>query len=443
MNNIKKIIIFLTLIIFIIIVLLTIILFTQKKDKNSLETTSNVNYNNIEISLVKDESEYHDIKRIFNTYSNYINYLDYNYFSVQMNDNEKLKFKQEYLNKGKAVLEDILYTSCTQKTDWNAKLLKYAGKKISINEMYKCYYNNINIYYLNIMYEEQEDYIIILIDNNNETFSILPSDFVDVDINKNNFNEIINNLEIDVINKNDNNIFKKIDLSEEQICLQYYYDYLDMLRNDIDKLYYKLDENYRNSKFGSIENFKEYINNNKEVLLKAVLSKYQIDKKDDYKAYIFLDEVGRYYIFYSTAAMKYSLYLDTYTVDLPQFVEKYNNANGQEKMVLNIEKIFSAINNKDYKYVYSKLADSFKNNNFNNEDTLKDYLQKNLYENNEIEYDTFEREGSLYTCKIRVIKRYLEGEEVPDGKNAPSKYLNIVMKLNEGTDFEMSFSEAE
>ena len=71
--------------------------------------------------------------------------------------------------------------------------------------------------------------------------------------------------------------------------------------------------------------------------------------------------------------------LDTYTVDLLKFTEKYTKASEEEKVVLNINKIFTAIDAKDYKYVYSKLAESFKNNYFNNESDLQKYLNDNLF----------------------------------------------------------------
>ena len=61
---------------------------------------------------------------------------------------------------------------------------------------------------------------------------------------------------------------------------------------------------------------------------------------------------------------KYSVVLDTYTIDLPEFIEKYNSANEKTKVGLNIQKVFDAINNEDYEYVYNKLDNTFKQTNF-------------------------------------------------------------------------------
>jgi hypothetical protein len=55
--------------------------------------------------------------------------------------------------------------------------------------------------------------------------------------------------------------------------------------------------------------------------------------------------------------MDYKLILDEYTIDLPEFTEKYKKAAPQEKVGMNIEKIISAINNKDYgKYRFNQVG---------------------------------------------------------------------------------------
>lgn len=51
--------------------------------------------------------------------------------------------------------------------------------------------------------------------------------------------------------------------------------------------------------------------------------------------------------------MNFTVILDTYTIDLPEFTEKYTKASDEEKVLLNIQKGFTAINDKDYRYVYN------------------------------------------------------------------------------------------
>ena len=299
MKNLKKLIIVVSLIIIVIITTLGILLFTHKDEKEISEYISTVD-NKQNISLVKDESEYQDIKRIFNKYQSYINYLDYNYFQFELNEEQKTKYKEQYLEKGKEALEQILVNQVINNKKWINELSKYTNKTMDIAEMNKFKYDQLTGYLLTINYNEKESTnIIIFIDESNNSFSILP-DKILIDISKDDLIKTLEKIKIEAINKNNYNEFQKIKLDDEGICLQYYYNYLDMLKNNTNKLYNTLDEKYREKKFqNSIENFNNYINDNKDVLNKAVLSKYEVNNKGNYTEYICMDESGRYYIFNS------------------------------------------------------------------------------------------------------------------------------------------------
>lgn len=452
MKQIKK---YIIISICIIVILIIAIIITKVLGEFLNSSNSEKAYNNIEktqkmdISAVKDISEYATIERIVNTYNSAINQLDANLDAMmvkQQDKEEREKIKNQYHETGKKTLENILEKKYVSKNNWENELLIYSNNKFYIKEMKKTNFNNVNVYMIAINYGEESDTKIMVFDDiYNNTFSILPSEYLsNENINENNLVKVIEELDIEEISKNDYNSVTKFDLTNEQICIKYYYDYLNLLRNDVDKLYSILDNEYREKRFESIETFKDYINNNKEKLEKAILSNYQVKNRDGYTEYMCVDEDGKYYIFNATAAMQYTLILDTYTVDLPEFTEKYNKASEQEKVALNINKVITALNAKDYKYIYSKLADSFKNNYFENEEALKEYLVNNLFENNDVEFEKFAKEGTLYTYRIKVTKIISEEEEERYyGKNAPMKYINVVMQLNEGTDFVMSFSIEE
>lgn len=229
--------------------------------------------------------------------------------------------------------------------------------------------------------------------------------------------------------------------TQERIVNEYLEHYKEDALNYISDAYESVDKQFKDLKFNNLEEYEQYIDNHRSELENIKLNKYKINEYDNYTEYICIDQYNNYYVFYVTSPGNYTVFLDTYTADLPEFLEKYNNASAQEKVVLNINKIITALNAQDYKYIYSKLADSFKNNYFENEETLKKYLVNNLYENNEVEFEDFNQEGTIYTYKIKVTK--IISEEEKDryyGKNAPSQYMNVVMQLNEGTDFVMSFS---
>lgn len=454
MKQIKKYIIISICIIAILIIaiIITNILGEFLNNSNSEKVDNNIEkIEEIDISVVKDISEYATIERIVNTYNSAINQLDANLDAMmvkQQDNNEREKIKNQYHETGKKTLENILEKKYVSKNNWENELLIYSNNKFYIKEMKKANVNNINVYLIVITYgEENNTEIIVFDDIYNNTFSILPSEYLsNKNIDENNLVKVIEELDIEKISKNDYNGVTKFDLTNEQISIKYYYDYLNLLRNDVDKLYSILDNEYREKRFESLETFKDYINNNKEKLEKAILSNYQVKNRDGYTEYMCVDEDGKYYIFNATAAMQYTLILDTYTVDLPEFTEKYNKASEQEKVALNINKVITALNAQDYKYIYSKLADSFKSNYFANEEALKEYLVNNLFENNDVEFEEFSKEGTLYTYEIKVTKILSEEEKKNEkyyGKNAPMEYMNVVMQLNEGTDFVMSFSIEE
>jgi hypothetical protein len=124
--------------------------------------------------------------------------------------------------------------------------------------------------------------------------------------------------------------------------------------------------------------------------------------------------------------------LDTYTIDMPEFIEQYIVATGQKKIGMNIEKIISAINDGDYKYVYNKLDNTFKNNKFSSVENFEKYIKNNFFEKNSVEYLDFSQEGDIFIYKTKLFEK---GVKLPK-----EKHFNIVMQLGEGTDYTMSFS---
>ena len=130
--------------------------------------------------------------------------------------------------------------------------------------------------------------------------------------------------------------------------------------------------------------------------------------------------------------MKFTLILDTYTIDLKQFTDKYNSGDEQVKVGMNTEKIIEALNLKDYEYVYGKLDETFKNNNFNNINNFENYINDNLYEHNDIEYEEFSAQSGVYIYNAKI--------KDSNDENSEEKKITIIMKLLSGTDYVFSFS---
>lgn len=228
------------------------------------------------------------------------------------------------------------------------------------------------------------------------------------------------------------NEFEYVNVSTESLLLSYFNKYKENIVNNVEKAYETLDSEYRQKRFGSIDKYKEYISSNYDNIILATLDTFKVDTSNkEYTQYICTDLNKNYYIFRETAIMQYSLILDTYTIDLPEFLQKYNSTNDQGKVALNIQKFMQAIDSKDYNYAYNCLADGFKQNYFNTVDEFKKYAEENFYSRNLVTYTEFKEEGGLYKYTVNINNANYQ-EEI--------KTKTFIVKLNEGTEFEMSFN---
>ena len=295
--------------------------------------------------------------------------------------------------------------------------------------MYECQLtNNIIITLVEARLNGKELNVLVKFDNKNNTYSMFLDDYV----SKYNYNKNMDKKDFNIskneIIKNSYNNNIKVDDSEVYVITQYFSDFRMKMLNDTEVAYRELDSDYAQKKFGDYSNFQNYINENKESITYAGINKYQVVENSDNKEYICIDENGKYYIFVESGIGKYTVVLDTYTIDLPEFLTKYNSSNERIKVGMNIQKVFDAINDKDYEFVYNKLDSSFKQNNFKTLSEFKDYAEKNFV-GKQLKYGECQQQGSIYVFNITIT----------DGTNQTGK--NVIMKLLDGTDFVMSFNK--
>lgn len=266
-------------------------------------------------------------------------------------------------------------------------------------------------------------YSIVNIDDTNLTYSIEPVENID-SIDKISVTKIENNIN----NNDDENTYTYQSLLDEDFAKEYMLNYKRLSIGNPELMYQKLNVEYRNKRFGSLENFKKYVNENHDKIYSTNLLKYLVEDKNGYKQYVLLDQNNNYYIFQETSPMKYTVILDTYTVDLPEFLEKYNEADEQLKVKMNINRFFEAIKLNDYKYAYTKLDDSFKAQYFATFEEFENYAKTNLIYEDEIEYNEFSDLEGVYTYTV----------ELTNGENIVEK--TITMQLLEETDYRLSFN---
>ena len=438
----KKLKLIIILLIILTIIVLVSLLFVNKKEES--EITDSETPENLEVEIEEEvaevlleRSDYFTVDTCLREYLNILNINNSMYYGYNENEeyvclaSEAEKKENIYnllsekhikennitvnnLYKNISPLEEkVLFSILDMKNLQNSKLKTYAVHFIIQNMID---YSIID-----------EQYVIVNIDENNLTFSIEPLDKV-----YENIDEIkVNHFE-EIISKKENNIFNYPTMTNEDIAREYLSLYKKITLGSPKTMYNLLDEEYKDTRFGSLAQYIEYVAQNSQNIKTAIVDKYQIVEQDEYTQYIIIDKNGNYYIFNEVGVMDYNVILDTYTVDSPQFIEKYNSANAQGRMALNLQKFFDAIESNDYNYAYNCLSDGFKNNNFASLESFESYIKGICYSDLEISYEQFEEKSGLYTYKIIITNL--------DDNNPSTIEKTFIMQLNEGTDFELSFN---
>lgn len=412
----------------------------KSKTENDISQVEDIQGKSFE--EIKDYKTYFSVKEVINNYITYMKQINGDEYvdtsRLNMTKAEIAEAMQEDgLDAIKSILDDDYKKNVSDNSiiqiqnqyKQNGTYDKEVTYSLNIDNVYECQLtNNIIITLAEAKLNGKELNVLVKFDNKNNTYSMFLDDYV----SKYNYNKNMDKKDFNIskneIIKNSYNNNIKVDDSEVYVITQYFSDFRMKMLNDTEVAYRELDSDYAQKKFGDYSNFQNYINENKESITYAGINKYQVVENSDNKEYICIDENGKYYIFVESGIGKYTVVLDTYTIDLPEFLTKYNSSNERIKVGMNIQKVFDAINDKDYEFVYNKLDSSFKQNNFKTLSEFKDYAEKNFV-GKQLKYDECQQQGSIYVFNITIT----------DGTNQTGK--NVIMKLLDGTDFVMSFNK--
>lgn len=108
------------------------------------------------------------------------------------------------------------------------------------------------------------------------------------------------------------NEYSPVNISDEQIATIYLNDFKYNVYNDINYAYNLLNQEYRNLKFGAIDNFVNYVNNLN--YNNMVVDKYSVSADNEFITVYTKD--NNKYIFKVISVMEYEVYLDDYTVEI-------------------------------------------------------------------------------------------------------------------------------
>ncbi len=447
MKKISKFIIILITILIILMLIILIMILKLKKINNDI--TPNENVSNTEI---KNSIERVTIKNEFFTVKNVINQYFFALCELNKTEEDILIFEQdegmenlnETIEKEKETVKKRIYSFFDENSikemalttnNLQEKLGNYKDIEILIENMYvREITETLKFYYISGQIVEKDSLekekfnLVLALDDNNLTFNIYTYEYA----NKHQFDKTEVKIDITEI---ENRIYNKYNyeyINDEEYAKELLKSYTkSVMYDNIDYLYEKLDEEYKTNKFNGISEYEKYIEENRRNIITATLQSYKYNVYEDYVQYICIDQNENYYIFNENAVMNYNLILDLYTVDLPEFIEQYNTATSEEKVVLNVQKIEEALKDKDYEYLYNKLDTTFRSSRYPTEDDFQKYIQNNISKENTIEFVELIQDGEIYIYKAK-IKR--------DGENMQDKNFNIIMKLEDEMNFVYSFN---
>ena len=460
------------LIVFAIILIIILLLYKfkidNKNNKNEIELTNNYEYNKEEIepavgsSLYQGDNTLKDIENhydyftikdiVINYYCQCKNLLNPDITLPQIDvisGDESKKYiddqKKELQKISENTLLNILGKEYIKEFNINNNNMK---RKFGIDYLYEILFSNIKISYefddMSAFYvegfiiNEEKNKInpfkfIIVVDSSNSSYSIYPQEYLE----KHNYNNLKKGDKLSLgIKEIENNLFNEIgdvDDSEETICGEYFENIKLMILYMPEKVYNLLDKEYKNKRFSDIDNFKQYLKYNKDILSKMQIKEYRVTSLSNYTDYICVDNYNNYYKFrVKNGLLDYTVFLDNYTIMSNNEIAAYSQLSDLSKAQYNLNKFIKMVNTKNYSAIYNHLNAKFKNNNFNNINNLEKYIKNRFYELNDIEiqnYDDKNYKYIVFECKL-----------INQIDNNQSKNLSVIIKLKEGTDFEMSFS---
>ena len=111
------------------------------------------------------------------------------------------------------------------------------------------------------------------------------------------------------------NEYVPVYVTEEDMAKKYLNDYKNNMLNDEEVAYNSLNKEYRDKRFGSLNKYKEYVNNSISISTYSMeVDKYSVSSLSGDKIFNIYDKSGNQYIIREKSIMNYEVYLDEYTV---------------------------------------------------------------------------------------------------------------------------------
>lgn len=103
-------------------------------------------------------------------------------------------------------------------------------------------------------------------------------------------------------------------VTDEDMARIYLNDFIHIMYSNVEVSYNLLDKEYRDAKFGNIDNYKNYVDNLNYSTYN--MTSYYKKDADGYIIFGVYDQNGNFFAFKTSGVMQYSVYLDEDTVEI-------------------------------------------------------------------------------------------------------------------------------
>lgn len=398
-----KMLIILLIILIIIIALSIIILLPKLQDEEIKNLDSEVL--NEDILDIREETSYKGYIIIEKCIENYIEYSNESTTEKLASILEKAEEKEKF--------DEVYY--------------------LKIEQIYKIERINDTTYFVETTLDDKSKYFVINVDYITKSYNIRKSTQTEFKNAKDNKvdNEYLKSIEI---KSNNYNKIEDEDLSNEQIMSTYFYNYLQLELAKPEVAFTILEKSYKSQKFNNdINKYKEYIESNKEKIADNAIVESSVKASDNNKQYTIVDTYGKTYIIKEYNYTDYTVEIQEDNKENEEYLNKYLALSPKEKVEENIKRVYQLIDDKEYESVYNLLDSQFKSANFGTLEQFENYAKETFFDYNVLGKISIEEQGQNYVINVPYKDGY--------SSVAEKREKNFVMRLQENTDFILSFEK--
>ena len=447
------------IIIFLLILVLVICIFGRKNLKNSYNETLVDEYGAYQknrenegksakdavAQVVDNMNEYVTVQGIISKFNQNVLYLNATAADLDLiaTAEEEASIVAEYKQDGLKYIENVLAPNYKEKYSVNQTYIEnmlkpYAKMNYVITDMYVVYDSEyINTFFVYGSYGDNKFNFIVVLDRYRNTYQIyLNNYFEEQKYSKDDVNSM-KTLNITAVESNDSNSFQYKNVEKEQVIGIYYDEFLKAARSNPETAYSMLDSDYKEKRFKTKEEFSSYIGG-LPTGPESKMATYTITQGSDYTEYLCKDMLGNNFIFKVTGAMKYTVMLDTYTVNILAYQNEYSKADTSKKAELSLNRFFESINNKDYEKAYNYLNKTFRDKEFGSVEEFKKYAQENWFDVNSFTFQNIEIDSNGTYSVYGTINDYADEGSFNAGYVNKTFYIKLGNNYNQ---FQVSFGK--